>query len=445
MIRNKALQVKAPTRAANTPLTLNAQVNAPSRSALSVDRFSQGKGRALREADVRLGATGPSEVTPSELAKRQGRAAAHAGGTRALQSGGGTRTREQALAEVEAHLIKSTGSPGRIGGTVRDYKDVTAPAEAETMRLLAQNKALADQARARLSTADQGRYDNLQAILASDPRAQLALQTMLIDGRLPGQPALSATTTDTECLPPLDLLAQLDLMSRAPTASGLVGASELLATTVKEVAFPKAISQGYKGTCTVTASGTALALQHPAEYVRIVMGLASPGGTVTMANGDTLTRESNTLAGDKSGRTVTQRLLGPALMEYGNGGLDYDSERDRSSLLVSGLNVGGTATVAAALFGRPFEAFDTPFRITTFGVGYRNAELLIEAFDAGKQPILFFANFPDGFQSHALMLQNVEIVNGTTYVTFQNPWGQEERVSYEELSARITAVIQPSD
>jgi hypothetical protein len=352
---------------------------------------------------------------------------------------GGARTRAQALAEVEAHFVGSTGSAGVIGGTVKDYRDVTTPADAETTRLLAANQPLADQARARLSPADQARYDDLQANLSSDARAQLALQTMLIDGRLPGQPALRGTTTDTARTQPLDLLGQLDLMSRAPTASGLGGAAELLATTVKEVAFPQAINQGPKGTCTVTATGTTLALQHPAEYARVVMGLASPSGAVTMANGDTLTREGNTLADDGSGRTVTQRLLGPALMEYGNGFLDYDSERDRSALVLPGLNNGGTAAVASALFGREFESYQT--LTTGLGLGYSNANNLIEAFDAGKQPILFSANFPDS--GHALLLRNVEVVDGTTYVTFQNPWGQEERVSYEELSARITGVMQP--
>lgn len=351
-------------------------------------------------------------------------------------SGTGPRTAEQAVADVRNHFIQSTG-PGTVGGTMTNYVDVTTPADADTTRLLTENQPLADAARAQLSPEDQARYDGVQASLAADPSAQLALQTMLIDGRLPGEKASKgATLASGECTVPLDLLGQLDLIARDPADSAVHGGGELLATVVKEVAFPECINQGGKGTCTVTSGIVALAFENPAEYARIAHGLASPRGQVEMANGDMLVREANTLADDGSNRTVTQRLMAPALMEYGNDA-EYDNVRDGAV----GLWSAELDRAVTGLFGREFDNFNT---ITTdFGLAESNANVMIEALEAGKSPVFFSIQIGGGL--HQVLARDVETVGGVKYVTFQNPWGQEERISYDELkAARVNFVVQPA-
>lgn len=347
------------------------------------------------------------------------------------------RTREEALADARNDFIGGTWSPGSIGGSVTDYVIAEDMGDADTLIVLAQNAELEALALARLSSEDQARYQALRTALASDARAQLALQTMLIDGRLPGEPAMGTTNDGKNDLGPMTLLEQLEYLSTAPTATGLFGASSLLSTVVKEVAFPEMINQGNRGTCTVSATLIGLAMENPAEYVRLVTGLASPTGTVLMANGDLLEREPDTVGDDGVQRTISQRLLAPALMEYGDTGSDYDNSDPQAG----GLWHDAHARVAQALFNR---TFDHNQSITTwFGVGYSNANKAIEAFQAGEWPVLMIVEFPDWDSTHVVLVTGVEVVNGETFVTYANPWGQVERVSYEELSSKILGTIQP--
>lgn len=66
-----------------------------------------------------------------------------------------------------------------------------------------------------------------------------------------------------------------------------------------------------------------LAMENPAEYTRLVTGLASVLGDVQLANGDTIKRET---AHDDD-RSMPSKLLQPAFMEYANGGDSYDDTK----------------------------------------------------------------------------------------------------------------------
>lgn len=342
------------------------------------------------------------------------------------------RTTATALAEARAHAIAAQGHAGTLGGTVIDYADVRTPATLETSAQRAHDAPLVARARAQLSPHDQRRFDQLREELAHDPRAQLALDVLLLDGRLPGAPALRGTTTESGPLPPQDLLGQLLLLAYAPTVEGLHAAPTLLGVMVKELAYPEAISQGDKGTCVVTACTVALARARPAELVRVVMGLASRTGEVELASGTTLVREPDTVGDDGSGRTVTQRLLAPALMELGNGLLPYDNAEDRTLLTGAGLDVDGHARVAAALLGRPFEV-----------VRWASAAELADVLTRSGAPLLLSVCFPTPDARHALLL--TEIVRSTdgVFVRLQNPWGQEEVVSLDVLYAHARAAVRP--
>lgn len=80
----------------------------------------------------------------------------------------------------------------------RPVTDTSFSVEAQTQ--LEKNKALAA-----LPMADQQRYTDVQTKLAADPTAKLAMQTMLLEGRLPGEKDLRDGQT---------LLQQLDRLSK---------------------------------------------------------------------------------------------------------------------------------------------------------------------------------------------------------------------------------------
>jgi hypothetical protein len=342
------------------------------------------------------------------------------------------RTAATALTEARAHAITAQGHPGTLGGTVIDYADVRTPATLETSAQLAHDVPLVAHARSQLSTHDQRRLDQLREELSHDPRAQLALDVLLLDGRLPGAPALRGTDTESGPLPPQDLLGQLLLLAYAPAVEGLHAAPTLLGVMVKELAYPEAIRQGDKGTCTVTACAVALARARPAELVRVVMALASPAGEVELASGATLVREPDTVGDDGSGRTVTQRLLAPALMELGNGLLPYDNAEDRTLLTGSGLDGGEQACVAEALFGRPFER-----------VCWASAAELADLLAHSGAPVILSLRFPTPDARHALLLTEISRDADGVFVRLQNPWGQEVRVSLEVLYAHARSAVRP--
>lgn len=342
------------------------------------------------------------------------------------------RTAATALAEARAHAIAAQGHAGTLGGSVIDYADVRTPATLETSAQRAHDAPLVAHARAQLSPHDQRRLDQLREELAHDPRAQLALDVLLLDGRLPGAPALRGTTTESGPLPPQDLLGQLLLLAYAPTVEGLHAAPTLLGVMVKELAYPEAISQGDKGTCVVTACTVALARARPAELVRVVLGLASPTGEVELASGTTLVREPDTVGDDGSGRTVTQRLLAPALLELGNGLLPYDNAEDHTLFAGSGLDSGEQACVAEALFGRPFEA-----------VRWISAAELADVLTRSGAPVLLSVCFPTPDARHALLLTEINRSADGVCVRLQNPWGQEEVVSLAVLYAHARAAVRP--
>jgi hypothetical protein len=150
-----------------------------------------------------------------------------------------------------------------------------------------------------------------------DVASKLALERLIRDGRL-----------DDGLL---DALLELRATELAPG----IDRRELMRTILRDVADPSQIRQGKKFTCGATAIAISLARFSPAEYVRLVAGLASVEGRVTTFGGATIERQRHTIADDGSRRSLTGRLLQAALMQLGDGDLDYDNrtERHRGCLL----------------------------------------------------------------------------------------------------------------
>ena len=98
---------------------------------------------------------------------------------------------------------------------------------------------------------------------------------------------------------------------------------QVVAELVREIADPGRINQG-PNTCGATALQYTLISSNPAEYARLSAGLLHPGH-VQMRDGNTLTRDDNSIAPSAlSQRSPTERLFQGAIMEYASEG-DYQT------------------------------------------------------------------------------------------------------------------------
>lgn len=175
-----------------------------------------------------------------------------------------------------------------------------------------------------LSTGERETYHTLFKMMDTRPDGQLALQNMLMDGKL---------TIASNIDPKRNLISALGDLSHQELAPG-IDRHTLLAQVHQEVADPVSISQEGKGTCAATSHGQVLlALKAPTDYVELVAGLASPEGKAKLADGTLVSRKPDwragndrLLAGDlvaghpyNQGRSLSSQLIEPAFMQVGMG------------------------------------------------------------------------------------------------------------------------------
>ena len=271
----------------------------------------------------------------------------------------------------------------------------------------------------------------LDVAAAADSRGRFEL-AQLANRQVGDQPALLDRGADGSTT--LDSLHRLATgpIDRAFARSG-VSRQELLGSTIQEVARPGEINQHSKGTCTVTSISYALAQRNPAEYARLVQGLTTPEGRVTMRNGEMLERNATGIAPDSAtNRSASERLLQSSLMEYGNGSFyNYDNQRDRHSVVVgaplqgalrlgrlaglyegrasggSGLRLEETQRVQSAVFGGQ----------ATLAQG-ADARAALDGL-RGAPPNSATLAFPWRTSGHAVTFDRIE----GDRVYFRNPWG----------------------
>ena len=290
---------------------------------------------------------------------------------------------------------------------------------------LRQNQPLEDAALGRLSQADRNRYRIVRDAL--DPWAARALQAMLLRGDLPGAPALR------EGQRTLDLLQR---MVTQDLAAGL-DRRRLMNELVLELEMPLRVEQRQKGTCVATTAQILLMQKHPAEFVRIVSGLASPSGRVVLAGGRTAVRESDWQATNDGMRTSVARLVQPALMEAASP-FGYDNTRDKA-VIGSSIGVGGglspfaSASLNTQLEGSPYTA-----RLANRWNREELVSDLKKALAAGKGPIPASVVW-EGGGGHAIQIER--IADGK--VTYINPWGQREQMTEEAFRTDLRAIEMP--
>ncbi len=350
----------------------------------------------------------PVRVTPSEAIER------------ARQLLEGTPVEER---RDDGSIVIS--NPPYVNAEESQKRKLTAQQQLQT------NATLESAALARLSPADRQKYLETKEVLLqapnADPVAALALQMMLLEGRLPGAAALGNCDT---------VLDGLHDLATQELGEG-IDRQQLLSDVVQEIAVPESIAQRTFGTCAPTATEIQLAKDHPAEYVRLIAGLASPEGEVTTLGGDVLRVEEGALGGDRV-RSVSQQLLAPALMELGNGDLDYSNEEDgnydeNGERRGSGLSARGVDTLLESLYGRDHAYLSTGTdEEKAAGVDFIESEL-----EAGRDVLI---GIDWGTGGHKLLVTGVEERDGERYFRVINPWGQVELIPVSEVEDRLRNV-----
>lgn len=309
---------------------------------------------------------------------------------------------------------------GGYGDRFEDPENANSQREstATIERRIASRSKAEDEALKTLSAVDQARYRKLQVMIGGDPLSKEALQRMLLEGRLPGGKDLAGRGS---------FLENLAALSEQPLAQGFDRAS-LVSDLIQEAENPVVINQRDKNTCVATSSVMDLALRSPSEYVRLVAGLASPEGKVKLAGGATLVREPKWQE-SLGGRTQSIHVISGALMELGNGLLEYDPVEDKHQVfdkgLYEGLFVIGANKVLSQLHKRDYSGV-VVHRWNLDSVMTRMAA----ATGDGKRVPVGLA-WEDG--GHQVVVEGIK----DGQVTYLNPHGNRERLPEADFRSRL--------
>lgn len=245
------------------------------------------------------------------------------------------------------------------------------------------------------------------------------------------------------------LLSNLAQLARGPLHAALPESrrAELLDSVLQESSRAELIDQKHFSTCTVTSMQYELARDNPAEFARIMAGLAGPTGRVGMRGGGELELQADALIpqalrnpGDFGGRTLSEALFQTSLMEYANGTDEYrvqgpqgDESIRPDGSTYQGQFASGMVRASSALFGRQYS--DWPTYDAT-----RDAQLdFLRNYrpDGPNAPVLisFDMNGDAPGGGHAVTFERME----GDRVFFRNPWGrtQDARGTEVPFGARV--------
>lgn len=274
----------------------------------------------------------------------------------------------------------------------------------------------------KMSLPQQREYSALASTL--DPIGQLALIQMMAEGTLEQKDSRGGT-----------LLSTLSALATTTPLAQDIHRANLVSQLVLELAQPASIDQESKNTCGATTVAILLASTRPAEYGRIVAGLAAPSGSVELVGG-TLKRLEGTTQEDGSNRSIPQRLLAPALMDLGNGRkFGYQNAADKNTLagipLFSGALPNSVSTMLEAVLGG---------NVASEGglLFHANASAKKQMEEAvnGDVPVPTLMEYVDS-ASHWVLSTAVD----EKTVSFVNPWGREEVMPREEFDRRVKAFV----
>lgn len=235
---------------------------------------------------------------------------------------------------------------------------------------------------------------------------------------------------DTALTP--ETMKELDKLATMELAPG-INQEELLNTVIQNLQNPESITQGDRQTCAAATVQTLLAKQDPAEYVRLVAGLASPEGKVALKDGSVLGRDSLQMG---NGRSIVDNLMQPALMQRAtNNGYNAatDTRRDGKG---QGLYAAEQANLTSAVLGKQMVA-----------VKGNDAAVLQAAADALKNggPVSATIQVTDpatgAVKGHSVSIQKME--NGI--ITYLDPKKGRVTMPIEKFKAQLESVNIPKE
>lgn len=293
--------------------------------------------------------------------------------------------------------------------------------------------------------------DALNAFFEGQHNAHLAreargsLNTLLADNKLGNKDSTGNTL--------LSNLEGLRTQSFAREGEHRLDGGQILNEVLVQTARPGSISQGNRGTCTVTTMEHLQATREPSEYVRVMKGLTSATGSVRLRNGDTLNRDTGVVAPDDSGRSAASRVYQASMMEYANGpDQDYRNEAgghfdrrtgtpllDDRGKLRDGLPMQNLGQVSTAVMEGRFQYRDGSMR----GANPNTITREIQGALADQKSVQVGMrwnrdpNDRDGY--HALSVYRMD----DQYVYLRNPWGAGETGHTDPNTGVVRQALPP--
>lgn len=238
------------------------------------------------------------------------------------------------------------------------------------------------------------------------------------------------TKKDSEGVTVLERLNKILTTERNPNLEkNGITAKHLLNQAIRTLADPTSINQGVnKGTCGAATMEYILAKNDPAEMLRIIEGLTSKSGSVTLRDGKKLTLPENSIPGDKSGRKDIDRMVQSAIMDKANlMGADYDNPSDDGGFIAvvggnSAIPIGKFKDLYQSVTGRPM---DDP---SSYLWGEEDVAARIQSAVAKGEDVPVMMSFGGAFAYHWLTVQEVkyDASGKPESVVLRNPWGSNE-------------------
>lgn len=290
---------------------------------------------------------------------------------------------------------------------------------------------------AALPPDQQRQYQQIKQTLNGNSAAQAQLALLVVDGK--------AKQTDTQGKTLLDDLARI---TQGPMTNGL-SSRQVLTDAIADVTDPSTIFQGYKGTCTATSIQSELAQREPAEYARLVAGLATGDGKVTLQDGKTVLDSHQYYDGSQS---TSEGLLSPALeeAEARHAGGHYNLKDDRIEF--GGLNPFGfrnydgaaesdVAAVESELFGGHYQNVSVGGGVFGIGSGM-NPDEAMKFFTGATpdRPVLVDID-PPGIGQHEVQVVGYDRTKNE--VTIRNPWGEVDTIPVDQFKQHLVSVAAP--
>lgn len=243
------------------------------------------------------------------------------------------------------------------------------------------------------------------------------------------------------------LLSNLATLASQPLHASLVGhttTEELLTGVLTDAMNPNRVDQGTATTCTVASMQFELVADEPAEYARLMAGLAGPKGVAKMqGGGDLRLGPGDADARARDGRSASQTLFQSAAMEYANGRFsNYDpvlgvSINERTGEERLGLKPDNQQALLEKLFGVKYSIdrlFSEAEGAKALGSlqgwdarGFRNRPIIVDI-DQGKF-------------NHAVTLEAVT----KERVTFRDPYGVLRSMPASMFPRVAVAIHLPTD